>query len=208
MVQTRLTTRSQTNLHFQLYDEQSQSYFYRDRTTGEFARNPPGVAEKPCEELWFTHYDFEMAEHYWENLESGQIAYFRPSKGVFLSESPLREFRRHIEQDPQTSYSKRHSSVKSMRSTQTTKSIKAKSTKRLSVVGDQDLDSENAFSESNPEQYDAGALLNSQSTNKKSVEMRRLSTRDGVETPEFPVLKEEEVRMETTMATENPLFGH
>jgi hypothetical protein len=87
-----------------LYDFNSQTYFYRNRVTGEFSRINPILAEvearssrvppKNTDPLWKTDVDPENGANYWTDLETGRICYERPAIGTFVSELPLREFRK------------------------------------------------------------------------------------------------------------------
>ena len=190
--------------------------------------------------IWETKYDQETGELYWVDIETGHVAYFRPQKGTFVSEAPLRDFRKYTQPPTKKSTGRLSSqhSIKSMNSSQTTKSINRRSMKLVKraedfaiVSGEQgDLNFSELFGSVAPTQFDAGALFgagevsNSTLTSKPSsssspssqtqadapkiINMRRLSTRDGGETPDFPIIEEEVIVSKSTMVTDNPLFRY
>ena len=217
----------------ELYDAETNTYFYRHRGTGEFSRTNPfmiqlestsqHVAPKTNDPIWETLFDPTTGEAYYTDIETGKVCFVRPEKGTFVSELPLREFRR----------ANRIESKKSRQSSRTTRP----STKSMRIVkrdddfgivsGDTgDFNFEELFGAQSPAQFDAGAMLAiggsfssassaSPSSPKpgsavtpKPVETRRLSTRDGGETPDFPVLDEAIILAQSSIATDNPLFGY
>jgi hypothetical protein len=88
----------------QFYDFNTNTYFYRNRYTGEFSRNNPVLAEKETKSdhvppkntdpLWQTSVDLETGAEYWTDVETGKVFYERPEVGTFVSELPLPDLKR------------------------------------------------------------------------------------------------------------------
>jgi len=200
---------SKKNLWEELYDYETNTYFYRHRFTGEFSRANPEVKEsdsshvpkKNAEPLWETLFDPETHECYWTDIETGKVCFARPNNGTFVSEVPLKDFRKA-----------NRIASKQSRLASSRRSVKSSATKSMRVVkrdddfgivsGDSsDLNFEELFGSSNPAQYDAGALLNA------GTSSARPQT-DDVDIPAYPELDEDTVLANSTIVTDNPLFAY
>jgi len=202
----------------ELYDFETNTYFYRHKVTGEFSRNNPDqkelssehVAVRSVDPLWDTQRDPETGDFYWSDLETGRVCFQRPEIGTFVFEVPLRDFRRANK--IRSKQSSRVSSRKSVKSSLTTKSMRViRRDDDFGIVSadSSDLNFDELFgANTSPTHFDAGALLDVGSPTAKPMNMRRLSTRDGVETPEFPEVDEETILANSTIATDNPMFQY
>ena len=88
----------------QLYDFNTNTYFYRNWKTGEFSRVNPVLAQveakssrvppKNTDPLWRTETDLESGNVFWTDIETGKVCFIRPEVGTFVSELPLLDFRK------------------------------------------------------------------------------------------------------------------
>lgn len=203
----------------ELYDYETNTYFYRNRSTGEYSRNNPEIVEidsehvpKKCTDpLWETLIDPETLEPYYTDMETGKICYIRPEIGTFVT-----EFKRNARIQSKQS---RASSRKSIKSTSTVSTNKSRQKSMRVVKRDDDfgivsgnggdMDFSTMFGENtSPAQFDAGARFASGSTSKpvaNSVTTARLSTKEGID-DSTPEEDEQDILESSTVATDNPLF--
>lgn len=227
----------------ELYDFDTNTYFYRHRGTGEFSRTNPSllsnesksshVPSRAPEPLWETQFD-SQTNPYWTDLETGRVCFTRPETGTFVTETPLRDFRKAA-----TKIKNKDSRTKSSRqSTATRQSVARKSMRVVRrdddfgiVTANQgDLDFENMFGNASPAQFDAAALflggttassssVATQNTMSPKKSTRRSSTKDepqeefddqsdGSQGKSGFVLDEETVLSQSTIVTDNPLFQY
>jgi len=212
----------------ELYDFETNTYFYRHRGTGEFSRTNPfllgseakssHVPTRPTDPLWETLFDSDL-KVFWTDLETGKVAYIRPEKGTFISEIPLKDFRRAAtKHQSRASIRKSTATQKSTLSRKSMRVVKRDDDFGIVSADSSDLDFEKLFGNASPAHFDAGAMYGVGATNSTTsvkstpitpvLEHRRLSTRDGGETPDFPVLDEEAVLAQSTIVTDNPLFKY
>ena len=161
----------------ELYDFDTNTYFYRHRGTGEFTRNHPLIKDtrssrvptRSVEPLWETRLDPDTGDAYWTDIETGKVCYVRPETGTFITEVPLKDFRkaermhqREIRATKVSRGTQAHSTV--VRGTQAPRKKSVKSVRRNDdygiVSGDtSDVNFEQMFGAQNPAQFDAGAMF-------------------------------------------------
>ncbi|KAH9253305.1 hypothetical protein BASA81_008656 [Batrachochytrium salamandrivorans] len=176
----------------------------------------------------------ENRDTYWEDLETGQVSFLRPALGTFVDEQHLSDFRRFNSSSSFSSGAKRHHHASSnSRSTTSfrqggdyvethlldTHNLKPiRPNQDFALVGglQQDVNLQELFSEANPDNFDpstrmeaAAAAINGQAPppTVRQIRMRRMETRDGGETPDFPVLDEHVIEKKSVQYSDNPLFN-
>lgn len=208
----------------ELYDYETNTYFYRHRGTGEFSRFNPAVVEtksshvasKVADPLWETGYDAD-GNLYWTDLETGKVAFIRPEKGTFISEVPLKEFRRHriVTKESRVTSSSRKSIKSSASNTRKSRVVKRDDDFGIVSGLNDDLDFDQLFGQNNPAQFDAGAMFAIGSASPPPPNSNRIPTQEEedeeeeAEQPEnYGALDEETILAQSTIATDNPLFRY
>lgn len=179
--------------------------------------------------LWVFKIDRRSPQRdtYWEDLETGYITYLRPEHGTFVDEQHLSDFRRFRSARSAPPPTSVVSLLKRPQSTLTREETHLLDTQHLRTVhasddyvlvhaGQQDVNFKELFEEANPDNFDPNARMEAAAAAingfapppaVKQIRMRRLGTRDGGETPDFPVLDKLVIEKRSSIYSDNPLFN-
>jgi hypothetical protein len=212
----------QRNPWEELYDYETNTYFYRHHGTGEFSRYNPVMVEaksshvpsKVADPLWETAYDSD-GNLFWTDIETGKVAFIRPEKGTFISEVPLREFRRYriVNKESRVTSSSRKSMKSSASNTRKSRVVKRDDDFGIVSGVNDDLDFDQLFGQNNPAQFDAGAMFaigsaSPPNTNRIPTQEEEDEQEELEQKGDYSTLDEETVLAQSTIATDNPLFRY